>query len=70
MSGTYYPAESWLELKPETIDEIVERVNCMLPQPLTEDQQEALIEALASMSYYKSDFIEGEGDYYDDNQYL
>lgn len=70
MSGTYYPAESWLELKPEVIDEVVDRVNCMLPHPLTEDQQEALTEALASMSYDKDDFIEEEGDYYDDNQYL
>lgn len=70
MSGTYYPADSWLEMKPEVIDEIVERVNCMLLHPLTEDQQEALTEALASMSYDKDDFIEEEGDYYDDNQYL
>lgn len=70
MSGTYYPADSWLEMKPTAIDEIVERVNCMLPHPLTEEQQEALTEALASMSFYKGDFIEEEGDYYDDSQYL
>lgn len=70
MSGTYYPTESWLEMKPEVIDEIVERVSCMLNEALTEDQKEALAEALASMSYNNDDFIEGEGDYYDDNQYL
>lgn len=70
MSGKYYPAERWLEMKDRVIDEIVDRVDTLSNGTLSEDIRAALIEALGSMTYDVEDFNEERGDFYDDCKYL